>query len=416
MYYVKRFLNYVLGLFGPKYEPIEVVEVVETPTEPKKPRKKHTPFYTSSDGKSLSFSESFSELLGNLKLMFEIIQLPTKISWITADERIGFNRLGIYVPHPWEFVLVPKDEDVVVESLDTLPAMMAVAFPFRNTDDAIAPQIHFCLKLSKPPMGVEQLPGHSYKFGSVVNIDGKLLWLVMYIVIDKKTGKVSLCRELRQSEVQVKKRPPRNDRDCSYYNRRWNGNPAMMSVYEDDETKNMDELLHHYKLIFKNVFDWWTQRKDKSWNVSTRLGKRRLVFSLDRMDTKKYFADRDLTIQTETGKRKKIIHFVNEHERTVKDKKVIIKEHLRGLNKFTWNGYDCVVTAPKFSKLNTVVFDIAPEEEEDLAHLVDGNTKLVGMAKVAEILANEEEANLTNEYHPPQRRATGKRFGGNATY
>jgi hypothetical protein len=415
MYYVKRFISYVLGLFGPKHEPIEVVEAVETPTEPKKPRKKHTPFYTASDGKSLSFSESFSELLTSLKWMFEIIQLPTRDSWITADERVGFSRLGIYIPHPLEFPLVPDGEDVVVESLDNLPAMMAVAFPHRDYTDRIAPHIFFCLKISKLPMGVEPLPGHAYKFGEVIKVYGKLMWMVMYVVIDKKTGKVSVCRELRQSEVQVKKRPSRSDRDCTHYNKRWSGNPAMMYPHEA-ENKDLQAVLHHYKTTFKNVFDWWTQRKDKSWNVSTRLGKRRLVFSLDRMDTKKYFADRDLTIQTETGKRKKIIHFVSEHERTVKDKKVVIKEHLRGLNKFTWNGYDCVVTAPKFSKLNTVVFDIAPEEEEDLAHLMDGNTKLVGMAKVAEILANEEEASLTNDYHPPQRRATGKRFGGNATY
>jgi hypothetical protein len=134
------------------------------------------------------------------------------------------------------------------------------------------------------------------------------------------------------------------------------------------------------------------------------------------MDTKKYFADRDLTVRTENGNRKKIIHFVSEHERTVKDKKVVIKEHLRGLNKFTWNGYDCVVTAPKFSRLDTVVFDLAPEQEEDLMHLVNEDAKLIGMTKVAEILAKKEEASLTNDYHPPQRRKTGKRFGGNATY
>jgi hypothetical protein len=391
MYYVKRFISYVLGLFSPKHEPIETVETIEAPIAvEKKPRKKRTPFYTAY-GRSFSFSESLSELLNNLKLMFEIIQLPTRTSWISADERVGFSRLGIYIPHPWLFPLVPEDQDVMVESLDNLPAMMAVAFPHEDTDDKIAPQVFFCLKIPKLPMGVEPLPGHAYKFGEVVKLDGKLMWLVMYVVIDKKTGKVSVCREVRQANVQIKKRPPRNDRDCSYYNKRWNGNPAMMFPHEM-ENQDLQKVTRHYRVIFKNVFDWWTQRKDKSWNVSTKLGKRRLVFSLDRMDTKKYFADRDLTVKTETGKRKKIIHFVSEHERTVRDKKVVIKEHLRGLNKFTWNGYDCVITAPKFSKLNTVVFDIAGEEEEDLSHLMGEDAKLIGMAKVAEILAREEEA------------------------
>jgi hypothetical protein len=238
-------------------------------------------------------------------------------------------------------------------------------------------------------MGVEPLPGHPYKFGEVVKLDGKLMWIVMYAVIDKHTGEISVCREQRQEIVNIRNRP-RSERDRTYYNRRWNGNPAMMYPHEA-ENQDMKKVLHHYKVIFKNVFDWWTQRKDESWNVSVKQGKRRLVFSLDRMDTKRYFADRDLSIQTSTGKRKKIIHFVSQHDRVVRDKKVVIKEHLRGLNKFTWNGYDCVVTAPKFSQISTVIFDIAPEEASELQEQYR-DAKLVGMTKVVDLLTKHEDS------------------------
>jgi hypothetical protein len=163
----------------------------------------------------------------------------------------------------------------------------------------------------------------------------------------------------------------------------------MLGAHEM-ENRDMQSVQHYYKTVFKNVFDWWTQRKDESWNVSVKKGKRRLVFSLNRMDTKKYFADRDISITTTTGKRKKIIHFVNEHERTVRDKKIVIKEHLRGLNKFTWNGYDCVVTAPKFSTLNTVVFDLLPEEQEEV------QVGMVGMTRLAGILSSHEDADRQN--------------------
>jgi hypothetical protein len=105
------------------------------------------------------------------------------------------------------------------------------------------------------------------------------------------------------------------------------------------------------------------------------------------MDTKKYFADRDLTIRAANGQRKKIIHYVSQHDRIVKGKEITIKEHLRGLNKFTWNGYDCVVTAPKFSKLNTVVFDLPPQMEEDV---IDEKVKMVGMTKVVDLLVEQE--------------------------
>ena len=166
----------------------------------------------------------------------------------------------------------------------------------------------------------------------------------------------------------------------------------------------MEEILHHYKAIFKNVFDWWTQRKDESWNVAVKQGKRRLVFSLGRMDTKRYFADRDLSVQTSTGKRKKIIHFVSQHDRIINGKKVIIKEHLRGLNKFTWNGYDCVVTAPKFSKVSTAMFDVAPTE---LPEVVEDGVTMVGMTKVVDILIKQEEAHGKDEHELTQRRKVG---------
>jgi len=381
MYYVKRFMSYVLGLFSPKYEPID-----EPVVKVKKERKKRTPFYVSKvDGKSVSFSESFSELLANLKHMFGVIELPTSLSWIPADERVGFTRLGIYIPHPWEMSMIGDDEDVIVESMDSMPTMMAVAFPHEDTEESISPQVFYALKLSRLPLGVEPLPGHPYRFGEVVKLDGKLMWLVMYVVIDKATGKVSICREQRQEIVGIKNKP-RSERDRTHYNKKWNGNPAMMHVHEM-ENKDLRKVQHHYKIIFKNVFDWWTQRKDESWNVSVKRGKQRLVFSLDRMDTKKYFADRDLTIRAANGQRKKIIHYVSQHDRIVKGKEITIKEHLRGLNKFTWNGYDCVVTAPKFSKLNTVVFDLPPQMEEDV---IDEKVKMVGMTKVVDLLVEQE--------------------------
>lgn len=403
MYYIKRFISYMLGLFGTKHGAIEIT-ADESPIVVKKERKKRTPYHISIDGKTTSFSESFAALLGNLKHMFGIIELPTTLSWIPADERVGFTRLGIYVPHPWEMPMVEDDEDVEVESLHKLPAMMAVAFPHEDTEDKIYPHIFFALKLTKLPMGVEPLPGHPYKFGEVVKLDGKLMWLVMYAVIDKQTGKVSVCREQRQEIVDIGNRP-RHEKDCARYNKKWNGNPAMMYPHEA-ENKDLAKVMHHYKVIFKNVFDWWTQRKDESWNVSVKQGKRRLVFSLNRMDTKRYFADRDLSIQTSTGKRKKIIHFVSEHERVVKDKKVVIKEHLRGLNKFTWNGYDCVVTAPKFSQVSTVLFDVAPEEGSELQEQYK-DAKLVGMTKVVDILINREESQGKEEYEFTQHRKVG---------
>jgi hypothetical protein len=72
----------------------------------------------------------------------------------------------------------------------------------------------------------------------------------------------------------------------------------------------------------------------------------------------------------------------------VRNKSITIKEHLRGLDTFSWNGYDCKVTAPKFSDVTSVIFQI-PGIEVDETNIERG--EFVGAKKLAEILSNNEE-------------------------
>ena len=106
---------------------------------------------------------------------------------------------------------------------------------------------------------------------------------------------------------------------------------------------------------------------------------------MDKSLTKKYFADRDKTIKTASGRNKKIVHYVKEHERDYKGKKTIVKEHIRGVSKFTWNGYECLVTAPEFHSLPTAQFNVGAE---DVEQLTEG---YVSASKVGHILASAEE-------------------------
>jgi len=374
MYYVKRFLDYIFNLVGYKRE----MPQPEQPSQPVvvKQRKKRTPFYTYDDGEKSSFPSTLSDLLDSLKKMFEVIQLPTAMSWIPADERVAFVRLGIYVPHPWEMRWVKYGNPVCVDNTKILPAMMAVAFPHNDSEKHLCPHILFCFKLNKLPYGVQPLKGHPYRVGAVYNLDGKLIWMTMHIVIDPETGEITTCREAKQAIVDV------GDKHRTRYNKKWSGDPSLIDSH-DPEKYTKDEYLHTYKVTFKSVFDWWVGRRTESWNVSVKKNNRKLTFSIGRAETKRYFADRDKTVN-----KKKIIHYVTQHQRMVRNKSITIKEHLRGLDTFSWNGYDCKVTAPKFSDVTSVIFQI-PGIEVDETNIERG--KFVGAKQLAEILSNNEE-------------------------
>ena len=63
-----------------------------------------------------------------------------------------------------------------------------------------------------------------------------------------------------------------------------------------------------------------------------------------------------------------------------------IKEHLRGVNKFEWKGYSCLVTAPEFHSLLTVKFDLTPAtlEPEEITKEYCSTIKAANMITQAE--------------------------------
>ena len=109
----------------------------------------------------------------------------------------------------------------------------------------------------------------------------------------------------------------------------------------------------------------------------------RITFAVDKSLTKKYFADRDKTIKTPSGQNKKIVHFVKAHDRDYGGKITKVREHIRGLNSFSWKGYQCLVSAPEFQGLVTAECDISGSEEENLGTKEYIATSLLGLKLAA---------------------------------
>lgn len=199
----------------------------------------------------------------------------------------------------------------------------------------------------------------------------RLYWIGYFIGMTKETGVVQCSKMLMDEHVQ----PGRTRGDGSPlsiakghrspgFNRKYWAVPYKDSF--DPLQKHNDEFAASINADqFTDLFNFW-QRRGSYWQVGIRRGKRRVTFCVRPEETKDYFKNRDKTAITKGGKRRPIIHFVNEHERRLSHGRVTtVKAHIRGLRLFYWNGFHCSVVAPKWHKLNALSFDVASINKDD---------------------------------------------------
>jgi hypothetical protein len=354
-----------------------IPEVVpEEKPEPRKPRKYNK-----------EKRQDFSELLDKLEHTFNNVKLPTMNgSWIAKDSVVGLKKLGVHVPNP--LLMCWDNEKKLVDVTKPLPAIMCISQSSEhtvNTQKRFYAKFIFAIKMDKLPWHVSKQTGVPYQFGMSFDMDGKLLWVNMYITVNRKTGVISFCDELKTSPhtVPAKSSNSRkaNGKSTVFYTKSWG--PAE---YLEDEERSINEC----KVIAQNYFvamhDWWSER-DNRWNVVVKKNGERVTFGVNNDQTPYYFKDRDKTIRTPTGQAKKIVHYVKEHERKYGDKITIIKEHIRGLQEFEWAGYQCNVISPKLQAKTAAGFtapSIDVEVDEDTSNVVY-------LSKLGKVLADSEE-------------------------
>jgi len=354
-----------------------IPEVVpEEKPEPRKPRKYNK-----------EKRQDFSELLDKLEHTFNNVKLPTMDgSWIAKDSVVGLKKLGVHVPNP--LLMYWDNEKRLVDVTKPLPAIMCISQSSEhtvNTQKRFYAKFIFAIKMNKLPWHVTKQTGVPYQFGMSFDMDGKLLWVNMYITVNRKTGVISFCDELktRPHTVPAKSSNSRkaNGKVTVFYTKSWG--PAE---YLEDEERSIQEC----KVIAQNYFvamhDWWSER-DTRWNVVVKKNGERVTFGVNNDQTPYYFKDRDKTIRTPTGQAKKIVHYVKEHERKYGDKITVVKEHIRGLQEFEWAGYQCNVISPKLQAKTAASFTLPSEDVE----VDDDTSNIVYLSKVGKALADSEE-------------------------
>lgn len=372
---VRHFVNKLFTYFRTaSVKPIPKV-VTEEP-EPRKPRKYNKEKH-----------QDFSSLLDQLEHTFNMVKLPTMTaSWLAKDSVIGLKKLGAHVPNP--FLMCWDDKTKFIDVTKPFPALMCISLSSVdtiNTSKKFYAKFVFAIKLKKLPWCVSKETGVPYQFGMAFDVDGKLFWVNMYITVNRKTGAITFCDELKTKPhtIPAKSSNSRkaNGKSTVFYTKSWG-----TAEYLEDDQRSVDEC----KIIAQNYFiamhEWWAGR-DNRWNVVVKKNGERVTFGVNNDQTPYYFKDRDKTIKTPTGQAKKIVHYVKEHERKYGDKITVIKEHIRGLQEFEWAGYQCNVISPKLQAKTAANFTAPSEDVEDDEDA--GN--IVYLSKLGKILADHEE-------------------------
>jgi hypothetical protein len=338
--------------------------------EPPPPKEKPKP----------TFPQTLSDLLDNIEATFDTYKLKfSPNSWLSRDECIGLRKLGAHIPE--DGIMGSKDDvrSFLIEknlvNAKHKPAMFLISAG--NTKDVDGTlKCMFGIKHKKLPWHVKRVEGTPYVFGMAHKFMDNLFWIYAWVVITPD-NKVVLCDEMRLKPVKVLNK--------GTYMRKEVGMPELAYSLNDGDVPK-DEVV---KAAFVFAFNYWVKRADR-WSVSVSHRGERLTFGVDKENTKKYFANRDKSVKTESGRTKKIVHFVNEHERMVKGKVSKVREHIRGLSVFDWSGYKCVVTAPEFHYAASIKFDLAPDLEG--VDVEDVSKGYMGMSKVGHLLAQREDA------------------------
>jgi hypothetical protein len=362
-------------------EPIPDVEFKQK-VEQRKPRKYNK-----------ERAQDFSELLDHLEHTFNNVKLPTmNESWLAKDSVIGLKKLGVHVPNPW----ITADGftskgPLLVDVSKPLPAMMSISHSSQhtiNTKHTFYVKFIFAIKMKKLPWHVTQQSGIPFQYGMAFDVEGKLIWVNMYLTINKTTGVINFCDELQTIPHTVPAKSPSarrraNGKATTFARRSWIP-PRML----EDDQRTIDEGKVIAQNFFVSMHEWWSDR-DSRWNVVVKKNGDRVTFGVDNDQTPYYFKDRDKSIRTPSGQAKKIVHYVKEHERKYGDKTTIVKEHIRGLQEFDWSGYECKVISPKLQNKTSAQFTVPSSDSEDIKDIEDSN--IVYMSRVGKVLADFEE-------------------------
>jgi len=374
-------------------------------------RPRRQPRTAAPDKRRRAYKRELSSLLDGIDRTFTNLTFRAEGGSFThPDTRAGLRALGPHVPietlDEWKADWISgkragNDDSwprVKIGKETKFSALMFISWyggDERNSPEVAGHRSYkanflYASRQHKLPWNVAPLKGDIfYECGAAWRQPGKkkLWWVGYYVSINSRTGEVQCARMLMQEQVQV------SPRKSTCYTRKYWGVPYTRN-FDPAGERSEDCIAAALADEFADLFNFW-QRRNTYWQVGVRRGNRRVTFCVRPEETKHYFKNRDKTALTVSGKRRPIIHFVNEHQRTLTNGRVTtVKAHIRGLRQFDWNGYQCSVVAPQWHRLNSLSFNVMGYDEEDI-----GGVRSLPLSAVGRLIAEMEETQHVPKIH-----------------
>ena len=231
----------------------------------------------------------------------------------------------------------------------------------------------------KTPWNVQKTPGIRYIVGwSVAFNDGQEVFAAAYATVDFDTGKIYVPKSLNRESVTVPGGGMYSRQRLSI------ANAEYFAAQGGDEQECAESYIRSSLASLLRV---WSER-GQYYQVSTRKKGGRVTFCVPAGDQVRFFKDRDKTAIANDGKRKRIVHYVNAHDRQTPTKTTTVMEHLRGVRKFTWNGYSVSVLVPKFH-IEGYSFPLGPVSADKIPR--EERKHYLSAKQVSEMLADIED-------------------------
>lgn len=308
-------------------------------------------------------------------------------SWISRGDWRGLRAVGAHVLPP-ESRYFPNPERSDVYSIPSqwsdrkLPNCMHIGWRdlvVQDDSDVTPCRAIWAIRQPKGDRSlwrVEKTPGELYTTGFVYDIDGQEFSLAGYVSLDFQSREIYVPKLLMDKSVRL-------PRGGIYCRKEW-AVPREMGeqaykAHQDKYDSQEDAASRMLAACFCALYEAWHCR-DEYYQVSTRKNKSRITFCISGGEQKFFFKDRDKTAIASDGKRKRIVHFVREHRRSNGQ---MVKEHLRGIRRFIWHGYEISIIIPQFH-LTAYGFDVPAVDEEDMVigqKYLDLNCTLDRLAK-----------------------------------
>jgi hypothetical protein len=287
-----------------------------------------------------------------------------------------YSRVGLSIPN----------EHFLEASLSARPSFGGFFFALADRQsELVQPSFVYFSKVVSPT-GVQRARGDIYRITTLY--DGKrkvgrnfnvAAPLSCHVAVDERNG-MTLLKELCMSERTVTRRDRsgRKRDSIRLKTHSWQY-PAWVSEISSEKGTSPEE----FACAWLRTGIATHMASTKRLVVQVARGSCRAAFSVDLARAPYFFADRDPIELARDGKRKRIFHAVQAHNRALTGgKTTTVKHHYRGLRSFQWKSYQVHIVFPK----NNFVYrmDVPGVYVDDIPE--DQRAKYFDSERTAEVL------------------------------